>query len=613
MPFTNLQLLACLSLLASTAVAAPEVLLPAIRQQTDLLSKLSVDVLAELGSSSSSQHPGKGGTSAAAAAVADDSSPRSPAPAQTKPTQFAVQEQQEEQPEPSAPITGNVDAETKRSQEDDDPRAAYPTPALGTDALPSQNEDVEYRRDDPGLQGIDEMNELQHSGTTTTRRTPDVLGSAPPPLPGISVPDDAQVQDRRQSTPAVPQAAATADLNKMIGLGLDFIYGVGTGIGKHLQQPHSQSLPPLYNSSVIPTATWTGTEELDPDFGGVRFTTTTTIPLRRASSSAVLSSPSTSPAAVLLPSQSSILSANRAATTFSPFTEIYARPPSSSVDALRRAHQSRPQSQSQPAPFQMYFQPKPRALTPFSVEQPSQQQQQQRFPQQPQPKQQPVSPVHAFQSASMSYKPFSRFSTTPTTTATTDPPLSTSHRDVIMHGSLASSASSSSRGHSFLGTVQEEGLPQPPPNLEQPLYQPSQVRPLLPTTTTATTTSISDSGDDAASDRHHDRGTKRRWSEADLYARSPIYMYETSLGPPQQDATSSWPWSLGTGIAGGPMEQQQQRRQEPNALDRAIAAGRPLADYSRVFDEAGGENDHDEDGRDPFARTHQHAERDKKG
>lgn len=566
-----------------------------------MLSKLSVEVLTELSSSSRRD----GGAATAVAAV--DSSPRSGSS-----TPFAVQRQrQEEQPEPSAPITrsdskrGDAGAEKKPSQDDnDDPRAAYPTPAPGNDALP-QNDNVEqYGRADPGLPGIDEMDELQRSVTMATTRTPNMLEPAPPPPPPeTSAPDDAQGQDRQLSTPAAPQTAATANVNKMIGLGLDLGGGIGTGLGLgQVQQPETRPPQPLYNnSSAIPTATLTGTEELDPDRGDVRLTTTT-IPLRRASSSAVLQPPSPLPASFLLPSQSSILSANRAATSFAPFTELY-KPPSN-VDALRRAHQSQPQPQPQPllpVPFRMYFQPKPRPLMPFSVESPPSQQQEQQ--------QQPVSPVHSLQSsmsASVSYRPFSRVLTTPTTTATTDPPpsSSSSHRDMAnMHGPLASSASSSSRGHSFLGTVQEEGLsPRPPQNVEQPPdHQAPQVRPLLPTIS---------SGDDR--DRQYDRGTKRRWSEADLYACSPIYLYETSLGPPhpqQQDTRSSWPWTLGTEPAGGPMDHQRQR--QPNALDRAIAAGRPLADYSSGFDQDGDENDQDQDGDSAF--THQQPGRDEHG
>ena len=569
-----------------------------------MLSKLSVEVLTELSSSSRRN----GGAATAVAAV--DTSPRSGSSAP-----FAVQQQQqqpeEEQTESSAPITRSDSKrrDAGRQEEDDDPRAAYPTPAPGSDALP-QNDNVEDNgRADPGLPGIDEMDELQRSVTMATTRTPNMLEPAPPPPPPeTSAPDDAQVQDRQLSTPAAPQTAATANVNKMIGLGLDLGGGIGTGLGLgQVQQPETRPPQPLYNnSSAIPTANLTGTEELDPDRGDVRFTTTTTIPLRRASSSAVLTSPSPSPlpAAFLLPSRSSILSANRAATSFAPFTELY-KPPSN-VDALRHAHQSQPQPQPLlPVPFQMYFQPKPRPLMPFSAESPPSQQQEQQ--------QQPVSLVHSLQSsmsASVSYRPFSRVLTTPTTTATTDPPpsSSSSHRDMAnMHGPLASSASSSSRGHSFLGTVQEEGLsPRPPQNVEQPPdHQAPQVRPLLPTIS---------SGDDR--DRQYDRGTKRRWSEADLYACSPIYLYETSLGPPhphpqQQDTRSSWPWTLGTEPAGGPMDQQRQRQRQPNALDRAIAAGRPLADYSSGFDQDGHENDQDQDGDSAF--THQQPGRDEHG
>lgn len=608
-PFTDLHTLPLC--LPPPAVAAPELLLPAIRQQSDALSKLSVDVLTEL--SSRSQREGV----TAAAVAADDSSLQSGSSASTKPAPFVVQ-----QPEPSAPITrsdserGDASKEEKKplsQEQEDDPRAAYPTPAPGHEALPQNEDVVDYERDDPGLRESDKVDEVQHSVTTPTTPTPYLLEPAPPPASNPLAPHDAQVQDRQLfPTPAAPRpAAAPADVNNnkkmIIGLDLDFGSRIGTGIGLGQVQQQSQAQPPLYNNnnnnSAIPTATSTGTQELDPDRSGVRLTTMTTIPLRRASSSAVLTSPSPSPlpATVIPPYQNPILSTNRgASTSFAPFTELYK--PLSNVDGLRRAHQSQSQPQPQsPAPFQMYFQPKPRPLMPFSVE--------------PPPQQQPVSPSqHSLQSSSsapMSYRPFSRVLTTPTTmTTTTDPspPSSSSHRDmmIMQHGSLASSASPSLRGRSSLGTVQEEGLsPRPPQNVEQPPDQPPQVRPLLPTT--------SSSGGVDDPDRHHDRGTKRRWSEADLYARSPIYAHETSLGPPQQQhrastttttTTTRSPWTFGTGLAGGPMDQ-------PNALDRAIAAGRPLADYSSGFDQGGGENDQDQD-RDG-ALTHQHAERKHEG
>ena len=537
-----------------------------------------------------------------------------------------------QQPEPSAPITrsdserGDAGKEKKKplsQEQEDDQRAACPTPALGTDTLPQNEDVVDYGRDDPGLREIDKVDEVQRSVTTmTTTTTPYLLEPAPPASNPLA-PHDAQVQDRQLfPTPAAPRpAAAPADVNNnkpmMIALGLDFGYGIGTGIGLGQVQQQSQAQPPLYindNSAIpIPTATRNGFEELDPDRGGVQSTTTTTtIPLRRASSSAVLTSPSPLPAAVIPPYQNPILSTNRgASTSFAPFTELYK--PLSNVDALRRAHQSQSQPQPQsPAPFQMYFQPKPRPLMPFSVESPPRQQQQ------------PVSPSQHFlqsssssSSASTFYRPFSRFLTT-TTTTTTDPspPSSSSHRDMMImhHGLLASSASPSLRGRSSLGTVQEEGLSlRPPQNVEQPPDQPPQVRPLLPTTSSI--------GGINNPDRHHDRGTKRRWSEADLYARSPIYAHETSLGPPQQQhcasttttttmttttttTTTRSPWTFGTGLAGGPMDQ-------PNALDRAIAAGRPLADYSSGFDQDGGENDQGQD-RDGVL-THQHAERKQEG
>lgn len=91
-----------------------------------------------------------------------------------------------------------------------------------------------------------------------------------------------------------------------------------------------------------------------------------------------------------------------------------------------------------------------------------------------------------------------------------------------------------------------------------------------------------------------DRGIKRRWSEADLYARPTSYAYESSALAcpplPVLDQRGPTEWPAATTDA-----------RSANALEWAIVAGRPLTSAADYPPKLGGDDD-EADADDEFGR-----------
>ncbi|GAA5982492.1 hypothetical protein JCM10908_006670 [Rhodotorula pacifica] len=574
-------------------LAAPELLLPAIKKEADFLWRITVEVLAQL--SATVQASANTGSSAiadsednaAATANANASetanaseetvgeggargdSTMSAAEVQLQNPQIAHQRtaggvQARHFDDDASPLSHETPATastpmigaTKQTR-DDDPSAAYPTPSLSTGPLPSTEFDEafdateQYRYDDQhdgeplSMHNDDEQKPAiaTFMSTASTELEPAIATAVSTrQISELMQEHISSLTDASSNRPTPLQQAP----DKAVGLGLDIGYGFDRLQPRQQQQQHNSAPSPVSAANEV---------------SSLSRPRLTAIPLRRASSAAVLVSPTRStPAAA----STSVTSPSNA--SFSPFTELHNAP--YRANALWRVQQSQPQPQlpagavketrsvAQLAPIQttglqVYYQPRPQPMAPFPVGPPQQQQQQH---------QPPVSPIRSVEGlrASMPYKPFSRMVADPPTLQELPPP---------QQGAFA--FSSSSRGRFSLGTVHEEtfSLPQ---SQEMSPYEPSlqQVRSLYPSNLGV--------GHPAADYGHgspgHDpeRGIKRRWSEADLYARPPAFLYESSSGLALQAQES--------------------------ALDQAIAAGRPLADHAAaaaiVFDDR---FDHDQE------------------
>ncbi|GAA5883194.1 hypothetical protein JCM3774_002416 [Rhodotorula dairenensis] len=651
-------------------LAAPELLLLAINQRIESLSQLAVEILDELGSgvevaataaavtgpseagrksrvgtpkpeSESESESGSMATTTrqagaqvlehepGAARIGDNSF------ATARPVPVAVELTRSEEVLTPVGIERDDRQQVDKSKERDDgedkphPEAAYPTPLLssGPTSLARFDRDAsevvaprfvsDERSSRGGLGQAEEQEEedplalpaLSTTCTTITMTDNRVVSTSTSPPPGEALSFDTREPTAPTREPAaygtthsLLQAGASS-LDETIGLGLGL--DVGYGFGHLPRQPPGSRSKPIYSADP------TGPGEGDDNPG---ISQLVPLPLRRASSSAAFPSPRKLAPVPAVPLSHS-LSANRASTSFSPFTETYtaARSPSSAGmgiscrGPLQHRAPSPPASAPPPARFELFFQPRPQqSLSTLPTI----------LPQQSVPSLQQT--AHSLR-ASMPYQPFPS-QVLPTDDArrgddTSAPAPPTVRQDAP--GPVLG------RGRSLPGSVQEEPAlavwnrsPRRPilqQRSDQGLLLP-QPQPSLISTATRSGTGPREhemyDPDPNADTADPDRVLKkRRWSEADLYAARPtLYAYESSAAsfpPPPQGQGSR---ERTTRLAAATMMMEEEEVEEiagqmtatatatakSNALDWAIAAGRPLADYPPVFVDAA--TDEEDDG-----------------